>query len=62
VPQVNIRDDLYKKIEDYIKETGSFNSVEEFVNYVLEELLKEEVTELTLEEEIRERLRALGYF
>lgn len=63
MPQVNIREDIYRKVEDYIRETGAFSSVEEFVNYVLDELLKEERAELTPEEEekVRERLRALGY-
>ncbi len=66
--KVEIPAELYGKIEKRAKETG-FDSVDKYVTFVLEELLKElekeseEEFELSEEEErkIKERLRALGY-
>ncbi|MHC1635401.1 MAG: CopG family transcriptional regulator [Candidatus Methanospirareceae archaeon] len=56
--------ELYKKIEDRVRDT-EFRSVEEYVTFVLEEVLKEEDEELTFseeeEEEVKRRLKALGY-
>ena len=57
--------ELYEKIEERVKETG-FSSVDEYVTFVLEEVLKEEGEEETAfskeeEEEVKKRLRALGY-
>ena len=57
--------DLYKKIEERVKVT-EFNSVEEYVTFVLEEVLKDEGEEEKTfskeeEEEVKKRLRALGY-
>ncbi len=56
---------LYERIEQAIKESGGeFKSVEDYVIFVLEEVLtEEEETVLTPEEEeeIKRRLRALGY-
>jgi len=56
---------LYERIEKAIKESGGeFKNVEEYVAFVLEEVLKEEEeTAFTPEEEeeIKRRLRALGY-
>ena len=63
---VNIPDELYEKIEQRIKET-EFNSVDEYVTYVLKEVLasleeeEEEVFSEEEEEKVKERLRALGY-
>jgi len=56
---------LYKKIEERVKVT-EFGSVEEYVTFVLEEVLKEEKEEERVytkeeEEEVKNRLRALGY-
>lgn len=56
---------LYEKVlKEVEKSHGEFKSVEEYVQFVLEELLKEE-EEYTYtpeeEEEIKKRLRALGY-
>ena len=57
---------IYKKIEERIKET-EFKSVDEYVTYVLKEVLtsleeeEEEVFSEEEEEKIKERLRALGY-
>ena len=57
--------ELYEGIAERIKET-EFKSVDEFVVFVLEEVLKEEDNEeqaLTPEEEeqVKERLKGLGY-
>ncbi|QTA38426.1 hypothetical protein JYK00_02565 [Thermosipho ferrireducens] len=63
--QVNIPDELYKKIEENLEEFG-FNSVDEYVVFVLEEVLKsdeqeEQVFSEEEEEIIKKRLRDLGY-
>ena len=62
---VKIPKELYEKIEKHVKESGGeFKSVEEFVRFVLEEVLSEEEEEVYSpeeEEEIKRRLRALGY-
>ena len=57
--------ELYGKIEDRVK-VGGFGSVDEYVIFVLEEVLKEEDQEESTfskeeEEEVKKRLRALGY-
>jgi Arc/MetJ-type ribon-helix-helix transcriptional regulator len=62
---VKIPFELYKKIEERVKVT-EFESVEEYVTFVLEEVVKEEEPqEYTLsekeEEKVKERLRGLGY-
>jgi len=64
---ISIPADIYKKIEERIKDT-EFNSVSEYVTYVLREVLasleEEEAEEVFSEEEeekVKERLRALGY-
>ncbi|OYT52489.1 CopG family transcriptional regulator [Candidatus Bathyarchaeota archaeon ex4484_135] len=57
---------LYERIEKAVRESGGeFKNVEEYVTFVLEEVLKEEEGEAVFtpeeEEEIKKRLRALGY-
>jgi len=56
---------LYEQIEKRVEESGGeFKSVEEYVVFVLEEVLREEGEEVFTpeeEEEIKRRLRALGY-
>jgi len=58
--------ELYGKIDERVKATG-FETVEEYVTFVLEEVLKEEDGEEAQafseeeEEEVKKRLRALGY-
>jgi Arc/MetJ-type ribon-helix-helix transcriptional regulator len=57
--------ELYSRIEARVGDTG-FSSVDEYVTFVLEEVLKEEGEEETAfskeeEEEVKKRLRALGY-
>ena len=57
--------DVYQKIQERAEETG-FGSVDEYVNFVMEEVLKDEEEEEVVfskeeEEEVKKRLRALGY-
>ncbi len=61
---ISISEKLYKKIKDRVEGTG-FESVEEYVDYVLREIVTEDEEEEEFseedEEKVRERLRALGY-
>jgi hypothetical protein len=57
--------ELYERIEQRAKATN-FGSVEEYVTFVLEEVIKEEEEEREVyseeeEEEIKKRLKDLGY-
>ncbi len=62
---VYISRELYEKIKKFIEAQGGFSSIEEFVEFVLNEVLTEETPSTTLskedEEKIKERLKALGY-
>jgi len=64
--EVKIPAEIYEKIEERIKET-EFESVDEYVAYVLREVLasleeeEEQVFSEEEEEKVKERLRALGY-
>jgi len=61
---ISIPKQLYEKAQEYIKKTGGFNTVEELVAFMLEEIVREEETEAFTpeeEEEIKKRLRSLGY-
>lgn len=62
---ISIKESLYKKIEGRVEGTG-FESVEDYVDYVLREVVEEEEEEEEEfseedEEKVKERLRALGY-
>jgi Arc/MetJ-type ribon-helix-helix transcriptional regulator len=64
---IRIPQDLIKKIEMRVEEAG-FTSVDEYVTFVMEEVIKEvedeEPDEVFSEEDevkVKERLRALGY-
>ena len=63
---VLLSSELYRRIEERVKATG-FASVDEYVTFVLEEVLKEEGEDeeraFSEEEEelVKKRLRALGY-
>ncbi|OYT45521.1 MAG: CopG family transcriptional regulator [Desulfurococcales archaeon ex4484_42] len=63
---VYVKKELYEKVEKFIKDQGGFSSVEEFIEFVINEVLSEEVTEYKMskeeEEKVKERLKALGYF
>ena len=58
--------ELYDQIEERVKVTG-FGSVDEYVMFVLDEVLKEEGQEAERafseeeEEEVKKRLRGFGY-
>jgi Arc/MetJ-type ribon-helix-helix transcriptional regulator len=56
--------ELYSKVEERVKATD-FGSVDEYVEFVLEEIVKEEEEERTFskeeEEEVKKRLKDLGY-
>jgi len=63
---VYISAELYGKIAERVEATG-FGSVEEYVTFVLEEVLKDDGEEEKAafskeeEEEVKKRLKALGY-
>ncbi|MCD6509148.1 MAG: CopG family transcriptional regulator [Thermoprotei archaeon] len=63
---VYISRELYERVKKEVEESGGeFKDVSEYIEFVLEELLKEENEEAVYtkeeEEEIKRRLRALGY-
>jgi hypothetical protein len=61
--------ELYTKVENRVKlSNGEFNSVEDYITFILTEVVKEEQDPLTdnvytkeEDEEIKDRLRNLGY-
>jgi len=62
---VRVSKELYKKAEKFVKDSGGFSSVSELVEFLLNEVLSEESNEYKMskeeEEEIKRRLRSLGY-
>ncbi len=63
--EIKIRKDLIDKIQKHIQGT-EFSSIEEYVTFVLEEVIKdvdeeEQVFSEEDEEKVKGRLRALGY-
>ena len=65
---VNISKDLYELIKCRVNEnSGEFKSVEDYINFVLREIIKEEDENTEQkncndEEQIKKRLKNLGYF
>ena len=60
---VLLPDDLYRKIGERVNAT-EFNSVDEYVIFVMEEILKDEEEQALSkedEEEIKKKLKAFGY-
>jgi hypothetical protein len=61
---VMIPANLYDRIDDRARSAG-FGSVEEYVGFVMEEVLKEDEQQPAFskeeEEEVKKRLKALGY-
>ena len=62
---VSLPAELYSQIEERVK-ASEFGSVEEYVTFVMEEVLKDEEAEEQVyseedEEEVKKRLKALGY-
>jgi len=63
MPAVYIPDELYMELTKLAKQVG-FNNVDEFIHYVLRELVLKKNDEILNEEEEKEierRLRDLGY-
>jgi metal-responsive CopG/Arc/MetJ family transcriptional regulator len=59
--KIEISDKLYKTLEKNAKE-GGFKSVEEYIEFVLKELVEDEENVSPEEEkQVKERLKALGY-
>ncbi len=62
---IEIPKELYDRIKKEYVDNGEFKSVSEFVKFVLKEVLSEEEQESVYapeeEEEIKRRLRSLGY-
>jgi len=63
---VNISKELVDEIQRHVDESGGeFKTVEEYIEFILTELLREEEPEQAYtpeeEEEIKERLRRPGY-
>lgn len=62
---VQVSKELYEKAERFIKESGGFSSVDELVEFLLNEVLSEKSDEYKIskeeEEEVKRRLRSLGY-
>jgi Arc/MetJ-type ribon-helix-helix transcriptional regulator len=63
--EIKVSKEILKKIEERIKDT-EFKSVDEYVTFVLEEVIRdeeepEEVFSEEDEKKVKERLRALGY-
>ena len=60
---VSLPAELYGRVEERAKSTG-FNSIDDYVVFILEEVIKDEgeaVISKEDEEEVKRRLRALGY-
>jgi len=64
---INISDELSHKLENRVKTSNEFKTVEEYVEYVLAEVLKqtegpaEEVYDKKQEDSVKQRLEDLGY-
>jgi len=62
---IKVSKELYEKAEKVVKESGGFSNVDELVEFLLNEVLAEEGSEYKLskeeEEEVKKRLRSLGY-
>ena len=60
---VKVRSELYRKLEEFIHATHAFESVNEYINFVLETLFLPEEQMLSKKEQeiLSERLKSLGY-
>lgn len=65
--QIHISDDIAKKIEERVQGSAEFSSVEQYVNYVLEEVIKQtsgpthDAYTKAQEDAVKDRLESLGY-
>ena len=60
---VSLPVELYSRVDERAKSTG-FNSIDDYVVFILEEVIKEEGESVISKEdeaEVKRRLRALGY-
>ncbi|WP_062662894.1 hypothetical protein [Aeropyrum camini] len=62
---VEISKELYEKAKKFIEENGGFKDVSELVEFLLSEAISDEAETVGMtpeeEEEVKERLRSLGY-
>ena len=58
-PKVKVDKDLYDKLKT-VAETKGYSSVDEFIKHVLEKVV-EDTGESASEEEVKKRLKGLGY-
>ena len=62
---IQVSKDLYERAEKFVKASGGFSSVDELVEFLLNEILSEESGDYKMskeeEEEVKRRLRSLGY-
>ena len=61
---INIKDTIYNKLDERVKESNEFNTVDEYSEYILNRVLEKMggKTEVSKEEKIiKERLKKLGY-
>jgi len=58
--KVEIKNDLVEKIKENIEGTG-FKDIDEYIDFVLRDILSEQEFNEEDEEKVKERLRALGY-
>ena len=65
---VNVSKDLYELVKCRVNESnGEFSSVEDYIDFVLREVVKQETENIEQkscddEEQIKKRLKNLGYF
>lgn len=63
--EVLIPVDLYERAEKWVKNNGGFSSVDDLVKFLIEEFIADESTDMVYtpeeEEEIKSRLKRLGY-
>ncbi|MFP3228431.1 MAG: CopG family transcriptional regulator [Caldisphaera sp.] len=61
---VYISKELYNKIKKYLEDQGTFNTVEELIEFMLNELLQQSSSQVMSkedEEKVKDRLKRLGY-
>ena len=70
--QINIPDDLKQSLEEIVKDSDEFNSIEDYITYVLKQVIdkkkssseqkkQDKVYSKEDEDKIKERLQNLGY-
>jgi len=64
--KIEIKDKISERLQDRVHENGDFKNIEDYINYILGQVVerldqeKEEFSEKD-EEKIKERLSSLGY-